>query len=337
MAPPPPVAPPPTSADPIAVTGVGLALPGVEDAAALPGATRAAVRAADPVEPAARIGHRGLRYVDRAAQLALCAGRDALRDAALLAADGGELRVAGESVAVVASSNLGSLGTVCELASTIAERSTDRVSPMALPNASSNVIAAAVAMRFGLRGPNLTFTNGPTSGIDAVFWAALLVTAGRCSHALVVGAETTNPVVAGLLGRPAGELLDGAVALVVERAATAAGRGAPRLAELGRYARSPGVAACLEEVLADAPGAPGIWFTDLRPGGPAGGPVAGVARHDLTAAFGPASGALGVLQCAAAVGWFAAGGADAALVTTGADSDDAVAGMLLRRPGRERR
>jgi len=124
---------------------------------------------------------------------------------------------------------------------------------------------------------------------------------------------------------------------VVERAATADHRGAPRLAELGRYARSPGVAACLEEVLADAPGAPGIWFTDLRPGAAAGGPVAaGVARHDLTAAFGPASGALGVLQCAAAVGWFAAGGADAALVTTGADSDDAVAGMLLRRPGERR-
>ncbi|MFL6129653.1 MAG: beta-ketoacyl synthase N-terminal-like domain-containing protein [Mycobacteriales bacterium] len=337
MAVPLPAAPRPTSTDPIAVTGVGLALPGVEDVAALPGATRTAVRAAGPVQPAARLGRRGLRYLDRTSQLALCAGQDALRDATLLSADG-ELAVAGESVAVVASSNLGSLDTVCQVASTIAEQTTDRVSPMALPNASSNVIAAVVAMRFGLRGPNLAFTNGPTSGIDAVFWAALLVSAGRCARALVIGAETSNPVVARLLGRTAGELLDGAVAVVVERAATADDRAASQLAELGRYARRPGVAACVDQVLAGAPGLPGIWFADSRPGGTAAGPVTPrLADHDLTAAFGLASGALGVLQCAAAVGWFAAGGADAALVTAGADTDDAVAGMLLRPAGRGRR
>ena len=74
-----------TAADPVVVTGVGLALPGVADAAARCRArTRAAVRAADPVEPADRLGRRGLRYLDRASQLALCAGRDALRDAGLL-------------------------------------------------------------------------------------------------------------------------------------------------------------------------------------------------------------------------------------------------------------
>jgi 3-oxoacyl-[acyl-carrier-protein] synthase II len=328
----------PAPGDPIVLTGVGLALPGIDHVTALRSATRGAVRAADPVEPAARIGRRGLRYLDRVSQLALCAGQDALRDAALQPADGGGTAAAGESVAVVASSNLGSLDTVCELTSTIAEQSTDRVSPMALPNASSNVVAAVVAMRFGLRGPNLTFTNGPTSGLDAVFWAALLVTAGRCSYALVVGAETSNPVVARLLGRPAGELLDGAVALVVERAATADGRGASRLAELGRYARRPGVAACVDRVLAGAPGAPGIWFADARPPGTAAAAVAPrVAGDDLTAAFGLASGALGVLQCAAAVAWFAAGGVAAALLTAGADTDDAVAGLLLRPSGRGRR
>jgi 3-oxoacyl-[acyl-carrier-protein] synthase II len=237
----------------------------------------------------------------------------------------------------VASTNLGNLDTVCQVAATIADRSTDRVSPMALPIASSNVTAAAVATRFGLRGPNLTFTNGATSGLDAVFWAGLLVTAGRCRQALVVGVETSNPIVAGLLGRPAGELLDGAAAVVVEHAATADARGARRLAELGPYARRPGVAACVERVLAGGPGAPGIWLADPGPPGeptaadePGGAGGCGPAGPDLTAIFGLASGALGVLQCAAAVGWFAAGGSEPALVTAGSDGDDAVAGMLLR-------
>ncbi len=324
-----------TAADPVVVTGVGLALPGVADAAALPGATRAAVRAADPVEPADRLGRRGLRYLDRASQLALCAGRDALRDAGLLPA-GTEAPPPGDPVAVVVSTNFGNLDTVCEVAATIAERSTDRVSPMALPTASSNVTAAVLATRFGLRGPNLTFTNGATSGLDAVHWAGLLVTGGRCAQALVVGVETSNPVVAGLLGRPADELLDGAAAVVVERAATAEARGAARLAELGRYARRPGVAACVERVLAGAPEPPALWLADTPTDTPTGA-AAPAAGPDLTAAFGLASGALGVLQCAAVVGWFAAGGAEPALVTTGSDGDDAVAGLLLRPAGAGRR
>lgn len=302
----------------VAVTAVGLALPGVADVAGLVGVGPGAVRAADPVDPAARLGRRGLRYLDRASQLALCAARDALRDAGLPA--GGDA-----GVAVIVSTNLGNLDTVCQVAETIADRGTDRVSPMALPIASSNVTAAAVATRFGLRGPNLTFTNGATSGLDALFWAGLLVGAGRCRQALVVGVETTNPVVAQLLGRPAGELLDGAAAVLVGGAP-----GARPLARLGRHARRPGVAACVEEVLAGSPGpAPGLWLTD----GPADPPPpVPVPETDLTAVFGAASGALGVLQCAAAVGWFAGGATGTALLTAGSDRDDAVAGQLLE-PG----
>jgi 3-oxoacyl-[acyl-carrier-protein] synthase II len=268
------------------------------------------------VDPADRLGRRGLRYLDRASQLALCAARDALAAAGL--ADGGDA-----GVAVVVSTNLGNLDTVCQVAETIADRGTDRVSPMALPVASSNVTAAAVATRFGLRGPNLTFTNGATSGLDALFWAGLLVGAGRCRQALVVGVETTNPTVAKLLGRSEDELLDGAAAVVV-----GAAPGARPLARLGRYARRPGVAACVEEVLAGSP-APGLWLTD----GPVDPPPPVRAQEtDLTAVFGAASGALGVLQCAAAVGWFAAGATEAALLTAGSDRDDAVAAQLLE-PG----
>ncbi|MET7905766.1 beta-ketoacyl synthase N-terminal-like domain-containing protein [Streptomyces sp. NPDC005336] len=323
----------------IVISGVGLALPGADTPGALlRGATGSA---AEPFDTAARIGRRGHRYKDRASRLALCAALDALRDAALIPADGEELTVPGETVGVVASSNLGNLDTACLTTAAIAEESALGLSPMSLPNASSNVIASWVAIRHGLRGPNLMLCNGATSGLDAVHWGATLVAAGRVRRALVIGVETHNAVVEDLLGRRADELLDGAAALVVEGARWAEDRGARAAAVLGPYERRAGLTGCVEALCPGA-AAPGVWFTPERyESGADGGraPVPDtVPRYDLTTAFGRASGALGVLQCAAAVGWLAgsAAGAGEALVTSGDDTGDAVAGLLLRGPGERR-
>ncbi|GAA2244957.1 hypothetical protein GCM10010232_34980 [Streptomyces amakusaensis] len=324
------------STDGILITGIGTALPGVEGPSDL-------LRAAGPprdtaapaVDPAALIGKRGLRYKDRASQLALCAARAALLDAGLLdgatAADGA-LTVPGASVAVVVSSNLGNLDTVCEVADGIKAEGVTGISPMGLPNASSNVIASSVAIRHGLRGPNLMVCNGATSGVDAVHWGAAMLRAGRAQRALVIGVETHNRQVEWLLGRPADELLDGAVALLLERAPAAAERGAAGIAALGPYAREAGVEDCVRRLLSASGGRPGSWYVPEghRDASPAA--LSGVARTDLTERFGSASGALGVLQCATAARGLALSGAGepgTALVTSGADGDDASAGLVL--------
>lgn len=309
----------------VVVTGVGLALPGVTGAAGL---LRAGGEHGDPVDPRRWLGRRGLRYKDRASQLAMCAAMDALTDAGLLPPEGG-LTVAGESVAVVASSNLGNVDTVCEVASAIGEDSTDGISPMSLPNASSNVVASSVAMRFGLRGPNLMLCNGPTSGLDAVHWGRFLVSAGRCERAVIVGVETRNPVVEALTERD--DLLDGAVALVVESAESTSTRGTRALAELGRYARQESVAACADRLLDDGD-LPGIWFT--LDAADRAGAVPTTPRHDVTGVVGLASGALGVMQCAAAIGWLGEGGDGSALLTAGDAAVDGVAGMVVRPAGK---
>ncbi|WP_413099378.1 beta-ketoacyl synthase N-terminal-like domain-containing protein [Streptomyces sp. Inha503] len=317
------------------VTGVGLALPGARHAADLLRTTR---EPTEPVDPGTLIGRRGLRYKDRATQLALCAAQDVLRSSGLLPADGeGGLTVPGDSVGVAVSSNLGNLDTVCEVASAIAAETTSRISPMALPNASSNVIASSVAMQHGLRGPNLMFCNGPTSGLDAVYWAAALVSAGRCDRAVVIGVETANPVVEGLLGGVAEGLLDGAVALVVESGPAARARGARPMAALGPYTRQGSVRAVVERVLPEGRPAPGIWFTSQEKPPAVGTPgFPDAPRHDPTGVFGRADGALGVLQCAAAVGRFGSYPTGTALITTGDDTDDAVAGLLLHSAREER-
>jgi 3-oxoacyl-[acyl-carrier-protein] synthase II len=305
-------------------TGVGLALPGVGSPAML-------LRGPDvfgaPVDPAALIGKKGLRYKDRATQLAMCAADAALRDAGLLGPHG--LTVEPASVGVVVSSNFGNLDTISKIVQTIVdEDGTQGLSPMDTPNASSNVIASTVAIRFGLRGPNLTVCNGATSGLDALRWAASLMSAGRTDRMLVVGVEPDNDTVRRLLdGRSS---IDGAVAVVVERADAAAGRGVAARARFGIAVRTGGTARCLK-LLEGAP--PAAWY------GPEGGTatppsVAGVPRHDLSPRWGVASGAYGVLQCAAAIGAFAAGARGPVHLVSGGAGDDASAGLVLSEPAR---
>ncbi|GIL31892.1 beta-ketoacyl synthase N-terminal-like domain-containing protein [Actinocatenispora comari] len=268
----------------MAITGVGLAVPGVDDPADL--RTGGWQPTAPAVDPAARLGRRGLRYKDRATQLALCAARDALADALVLTEDGPT--VDPESVAVVVSSNLGNLDTVCRVADTIGAEGVSGTSPMDLPNASSNVIASSVAIRFGLRGPNLTVCNGAPSGLDAVRWATRLIAAGRAELAVVVGVETDNEVVRRLLGP--GPHFDGAAAVVVEAAGPAAARGIAARAELGRYVRAADLAGCLRELGPEPPET--SW---CLPDGLADEPLTGaVTRIPDSAA------ATGVLQCVVA-------------------------------------
>jgi 3-oxoacyl-[acyl-carrier-protein] synthase II len=313
----------------VVVTGLGLALSGVGSAADLLGPP-AGTPDDDPVR---RLKARGLRYKDRATKLALCAARDALTDSGLLP-EAGEpvLAVPGERVGVLVSSNYGNVDTTCEAVATIAEQTYLGTSPMALPATASNVTASWLAITHGLRGANVTLCNGPTSGLDAMFWAGVLIRSGRISTALVVGVEPANEPVRHVTGggdaSAAPPLLDGAVALIVESAAEAARRGRTPLATVGPYARRGEPDAAVEAVRRAEPRPVGMWCAD-------GGPVDGrPAVHDLTARFGDCSGALGVLQCAAGTAWLGGidGADEAVLAVAGAgDSggDDAAAAMLL--------
>ncbi|MFD7909697.1 beta-ketoacyl synthase N-terminal-like domain-containing protein [Streptomyces sp. NPDC059752] len=314
------------------VTGVGLALPGVGSAGDLLGAV-SEDRAA--VDPAARIGKKGLRYKDRATQLALCCADEALRDAGLLGEDG--LTVPGETIAVLVASNYGNADTVCSVVELIAaDGSTRGISPMDTPNASSNVIASTLAIKHGLRGPNLMICNGPTSGLDAVRWADALITSGRAGRALVLGVEPDNEVVRKLTG--ADRVIDGAAAVLVEHPDLARARGAEPRAVVGLSVRSTSVRACLDSLGGAGPdSAPGAWFTP----GESGGEVLGdllpqVPRYDLCDVWGEPSSVLGVLQCVGAVGWYAGGGTGPVYALAGRTGDDATAGLALLAPGAAR-
>lgn len=177
---------------------------------------------------------------------------------------------------------------------TIAKESTSALSPMDTPNASSNIIASETAIRFGLRGPNLTVCNGRTSGIDAIRWAALMLRAGRADHMVVTGVEPDNEVTRRLIDGP---VADGGAALVLSRTATASAK-----ALLGPVVHTRGGARTADALTERAPGAR-LWLA------PDEVPVPDGARRLALGGWGELSGALGVVQCAAAAGWFAEGGA----------------------------
>jgi 3-oxoacyl-[acyl-carrier-protein] synthase II len=299
----------------IVVTGVGLALPGVSTVDQIVAGPAAA---ASPVDPAERLGRKGLRYKDRATCLSLAAARDALAEAGL-AAVGGDFD---DSTGVVVSTNFGNVETVCRAAVTIGETGSRSLSPMDIPNASSNITASEIAIRFGLRGPNLTLCNGATSGLDAVRWGSTVLRAGRADAMVIVGVEPGDAMMRDLTGQD--RVLDGAVALVLETERHAVDREISIAAVLSRQVRRADFATCEAELRRATGTVPALLLTPDDGESPAHVPV-----HRLSAQWGASSGALGVLQCAAAIGRFADG-------VTGeihafAGEDDAVAAAALRR------
>ncbi|MFF4543393.1 beta-ketoacyl synthase N-terminal-like domain-containing protein [Streptomyces sp. NPDC001435] len=311
----------------VVMTGVSVLVPGADTPAAL-----AAGPAADgrPVAPEVLVGKKGLRYKDRATQLAYCLASGALMDTGLLDEDG--LTVPGTSIGVVASSNFGNLDTVTRALDTIRAQTVTATSPMDLPNASSNVIASSVAIRFGLRGPNLMVCNGATSGLDALHWAATMIRSGRVRRVLVIGVEPDNEPVRRLLG-DGRTGVDGGAAVVVEDAEAALSRSADIRAVYGGYVMTDGVRSCVESLARGHGPAPVRWQLsrdtadflpdDLLPGVP---------RAVFGAGLGEASGALGVLQCAAATGWFDEGGTGPVYAVAGAGLRGATSGVCLLDP-----
>jgi 3-oxoacyl-[acyl-carrier-protein] synthase II len=317
---------------PAVITGCGLAVTGVADEHDLldPG------RAAAPEDDAGRV-EVGLRHKDRASRLALRASRRALRGVTLPASD----------TAVIVSSNFGNLDTVCEFVDTIGKETVTGLSPMRVPHMSSNVTANWLALEHGLRGPNITLCSGTTSGLDAMFWATALLAAGRAEAAVVVGVEPDTAPVARLHAEHGGTAplngvrLDGAACLVLESPAQARARGARPRAEIHACGRAADRAEAVRRATCSWPGPIGLRLA-AGPGTDTTGTTA--TTVDLTARLGRCSGALGVLQCAAALAWFDRPGHDAVLAVAGDDGtgDDGegdpsgVAAVLLTRPRGDR-
>jgi 3-oxoacyl-[acyl-carrier-protein] synthase II len=327
-----------SNGDRVAITGCGVYIPGIRDAAHFLRVTLGTERygRADG-EPS--LPWRGLRYKDRATKLALAAAKAALEDAQLPFT--APEQQSGDSFGVVVSSNLGNVDTVCRALDTIRNRGVPATSPMDLPNCSSNVIASTIAICAGLRGLNLMLCNGTTSGTDALYIGMTAIRAGRASRMLVVGVEPGTSEAARVMStvprRADGASTapgEGAGAVLLESTAAAAQRSDRALGYLARCV--PGGCADLACSLARL-GArtPDLWFL------PAGFTKTATAQEstssevdsarqiDLTTTFGDLYGATGVLQAVAATLWLGNAPAGSVAGTTGTPADEGFASFLM--------
>lgn len=194
----------PARRSPISVTAAAVHVPGLS-ATDIPGAPDEP--AVGPAEAHRILGRKGLLAKEPATRLALCATHQALglpkgkltepvRDAA--------------GTAVVVASNLGNVATVCDVVDTVRTEGGGGVSVLAAPNASSNIIASSIALRYGFTGPNFLVCSGATAGLDAVRLGSLLIRSGRTHRAVVVGVEPDDDIAAALcpgIGAGAGAVI----------------------------------------------------------------------------------------------------------------------------------
>ncbi|MEW2390917.1 beta-ketoacyl-[acyl-carrier-protein] synthase family protein [Streptomyces venezuelae] len=229
------------------------------------------------------LGVASHRLMDRFAQLAVVAAREAVADAGL-----GPDVWDSARVAVVVGSAHGGLNFYDEQHGTLTERGPRRVSPRMAPLTVVNGAAGSVARDLGTRGPSLAVATACSSGTDAIGTALHLLRAGACDIAVAGGAEsmcsravfagtcnakalstrTTDPTHACRpfdVDRDGFVVGEGAGILVLERADHARARGARTRATLRGYgaatsseASSPvatseaGIELALRAALADA-------------------------------------------------------------------------------------
>jgi len=221
------------------------------DASALDVRIAAEVRDFDFVE---RFGRKAARRNDRLTLFALECARQAVEDAGLAAGNG-----LGDATGVIIGTAVGGVTAMFAGYDVLKSTGPRRVSPWLAPMMMPNAPSAAIAITYGLRGPNFAVSSACASGSHAIGEAGEMIKAGRAPVVVAGGAETAIGELAvsgfanmGALSKRNGEpqrasrpfdaerdgfvLGEGAGLMVLESLEHARNRGARIYAELAGYA-----------------------------------------------------------------------------------------------------
>jgi nodulation protein E len=199
-------------------------------------------------DEAARFDRGQIALYDRATQLALIAGAEAVAQAGL--SFEGEF---GLRAGVILGNSGGGLLTQEESYRAVFEAGKNRVHPFTVPRLMNNAAAAHLSMVHGIRGPSFTVSSACASSNHAIAQAVRSIRSGECDVVLAGGTEamlcfggikaweglrvlstdTCRPFCATRSGLVQGE---GAAVLVLEERERARARGADILAEVAGVA-----------------------------------------------------------------------------------------------------
>ena len=135
-------------------------------------------------DPVAVFGNRDARKMDRFAQFATVATLEALEQAGLNVDESNRDRIG-----VVLGTGIGGIGTIMEQAETMRERGPDRVSPFLVPMMISDSAAGMLAIRLGVRGPNMALATACASGNNAIGEAMEMIRRGVADAMIAGGSE----------------------------------------------------------------------------------------------------------------------------------------------------
>jgi len=141
-------------------------------------------------EPTNYIERKEARRMDRFAQLAVAASREAVESARL------EINhTNNDDIGVIIGSGIGGLTTLFEQARVLLEKGPDRVSPFLAPMMIADIAAAQISIALGIKGPNFCTTSACSSGSDAIGAAYELIKHGDVQVMLAGGTESIiNPL-----------------------------------------------------------------------------------------------------------------------------------------------
>jgi len=200
-------------------------------------------------EPSEVLTVKEIRRLDRFSQLALVAAGEAIQDAGW---DGGTpydpMRVG-----CILATGIGGIQTIELQHDVLRDRGPARMSPLGIPAQMPNAAAAAVSMKFGLKGQMYSVVSACSSGAHAIGCALRMIQYDDADAVVVGGAEATlTPFGFGSfnsmqalsptgISRPFDARRDGFVmgegagVLILEEASAAAERGATVLGEVTGY------------------------------------------------------------------------------------------------------
>ena len=204
-------------------------------------------------EPTNYVERKEARRMDRFAQLAVAASREAVASARL------EINLTNvDDIGVIIGSGIGGLTTLFEQAKNLLEKGPDRVSPFLAPMMIADIAAAQISIALGIKGPNFCTTSACSSGSDAIGAARELIRHGDAQVMLAGGTESIiNPL--GITAftalkavstrndapqkasrpfdaeRDGFVISEGACVLILEKLGHALQRDAPVLAEIAAY------------------------------------------------------------------------------------------------------
>jgi 3-oxoacyl-[acyl-carrier-protein] synthase II len=200
-------------------------------------------------EPSEVLSVKEMRRLDRFSQLALVAAGEAVEDAGW----DGELPYDPMRLGCIIATGIGGIQTIELQHDVLRDRGPARMSPLGIPAQMSNAAAAAVSMKFGLKGQMYSVVSACSSGAHAIGCALRMIQYDDADAVVVGGAEATlTPFGFGSfnsmqalsptgISRPFDARRDGFVmgegagVLVLEEASAAAERGATVLGEVTGY------------------------------------------------------------------------------------------------------